>query len=132
MAFRAAGLLPRITLSPQTITHASGGLLSATAGYGLYSDGNAKQTVGATVSTLEAWIDRVANVGDFECRATLVSGTLTTGTTGSWLALSADRTWSRTSSAGSTNTTVLTVEIRRTATGVVQASVTITLIADAT
>lgn len=131
-ASRTAGLREIVSLSPQSITHASGGVLPATAGYGVYADGNAKQIVGASVTTLEAWINIASKASSYEVRATIVSGTVSTGTTGSWLALSSDQIWTRTSSAGSTNTTVLTVDIRKVSTGTVVATASITLVADAT
>jgi len=51
----------------------------------------------------------------YEIRATIVSGSLTSGSsaTGSWLALTSDRNWRRLSGALNTLTTcVLTIEIR--------------------
>lgn len=51
---------------------------------------------------------------NYDIRATIVSGTVTTGTTGSWLSLSGGQSWSktRTSNLAGTDTVVLTIEIR--------------------
>jgi hypothetical protein len=49
---------------------------------------------------------------DYEARATLVSGTLTSGTTGTWLALSTSRTWQRNSPVSGVLTAQITLEIR--------------------
>lgn len=57
--------------------------------------------------------------GDYEVRATLDSGTLTSGTTGSWLACSTTRTWVRTRTANGTSSAQLTIEIRRVSDSVV-------------
>jgi hypothetical protein len=66
---------------------------------------------------------------DYECRATVTSGTLTSGTAGSWLNLGTTRSWSRNdTTAGATPTTVnLTLEIRRASDGVVVASSAVTI-----
>ena len=53
--------------------------------------------------------------GAYECRATLNSGTLLTGTTGSWLALTSTRTWTCANTASAN----LTIEIRDASTTVV-------------
>jgi hypothetical protein len=57
------------------------------------------------------------NPGDFHwVRATILSGTVTTGTTGSWLALTSDRTWTKTSTGG-TDQVDLTIAIATDAAG---------------
>lgn len=57
--------------------------------------------------------------GDYEVRATLDSGSLTSGTTGSWLACSTTRTWVRQRTANGTSSAQLTIEIRRVSDSVV-------------
>lgn len=65
---------------------------------------------------------------DYEIRATIVSGTVSSGTTGSWLALTSGQFWSRDSGALNVEqTVVLTIEIRDVATSTVQDSTTVTL-----
>lgn len=67
------------------------------------------------------------SAGDYDVRATLTSGTLTLGTTGSWLNLGTSRSWNvtRTDDAAGTTTAEMTVEIRLAATGAVLATATV-------
>jgi hypothetical protein len=104
---------------------------SATAGYRLDSDGAAYQTVfsGAYVAIGGEWL-LSGSAADYEARATKVSGTTPSGTLGSWLALSSDRTWSLTTTAGNASC-VLTIEIRNATTLAVLDTATITLEAEA-
>ena len=69
-----------------------------------------------------SWIDDAAYVGDYEVRATLVSGSAPSGTVGSWIDCASGATWSRSSSTY--GVTKLTVEIRDKATQTIQASAT--------
>lgn len=85
---------------------------------------------GATSGTLETWLLSGA-ASDYECRATLTSGSLTTGTTGTWMSLSTSRQWQRDRAAFGSASATLTIEIRRASDGVVLDSATITLQADA-
>lgn len=67
---------------------------------------------------------------NFESRATVTSGTLTSGTANTWEALSSNRSWSKTdsSSVGASPLTVtFTLEIRRVSDSVVVTSSTVTL-----
>lgn len=117
----------RITLSDQTVLDSvpSGG---ATAGYRLNSTGIAELLTGASYTTAETWLAGGASSG-YECRATITFGSLTSGTTGSWLSISSPREWyvSRISSGSSQCT--FTLEIRNASTLVVVASATIDLTA---
>lgn len=92
---RAAGawvvVWKRIVLSNQAIGHSTG-IGGATAGYRLNASGIVEKLVGASYSTLETWLSAGAASG-YECRATVTFGTLTSGTAGSWLALSSSREW---------------------------------------
>lgn len=65
------------------------------------------------------------NPANYEIRATLVSGAVGSGTTGSWLAMTADREWVV---SASDTLAVLTMEIRDVATSTVRASCSVTLI----
>lgn len=115
-----------ISITDQNIFN--GGTGSITASYSINSDGRVRDQ---SNTILETWLLSGVN-SSYEVRATLVSGTLTSGTTGSWLACSTTRTWSVVNSASdnSVKTVVLTVEIRLASTGVVQDSATITLSAE--
>lgn len=66
--------------------------------------------------------------GSYECRADLVSGTLSSGTTGSWLALTSDRTWNLTRLSPGSSSAELTISIRLS--GVTLATCTVNLQSD--
>lgn len=69
--------------------------------------------------------------GDYDCRMTTVSGTLSGGTAGSWLNLATDREWRRSQLVGPASSTYAgTLEIRDATTLVVLVSATIDLIAE--
>jgi hypothetical protein len=105
--------------------------LTATAVYTLGSDGNIYGTeISNTVIDRGDWITPQTNMSSFECRATLVSGTLTSGTVGTWLNLGSNRTWTRTRTTLGVSSTTMTVEIRRASDAVVVDSASITLTAD--
>jgi hypothetical protein len=120
-----------VSIANQTVFDSSGIHSStATAIYTISSDGNVRNQASAV---LESWLVGLGgSVGNYDVRATLTSGTLSSGTTGSWLNCSTSRSWSVANSAGdnSTVTAVIFVEIRLTSSGVVQDTATITLQAE--
>lgn len=130
IAVIAASGGPRVSLADGTTT--SSGLPNQTATYTLEADGDiiTATTAGGSVDAGD-WISpKAAAGGNYEVRATVVSGSVSSGTTGSWLALSSDRTWTRSRVTSGTDTVVLTIEIRRTGTTTVLATCTRTLVAD--
>lgn len=64
---------------------------------------------------------------DYEVRADVTSGSLGSGTTGSWLSLSSTRAWSVTRSVLGTSSATMTVRIRRASDAVVLETATISL-----
>ena len=128
---RAGGLVVVISITNQSIAEFTGGT-TATAGYRLDSDGWVYQVTTSITSTLEQWVTPAARAIDYEAKVSLVSGILTSGTTGTWLALSADQLWRVSAPGGVSRTCTFTVEIRRAGVGTVLDSATITVIADAT
>jgi hypothetical protein len=127
-----AGSGALITITDRTITDATGGARNATAGYRLTSGGQVQSQINLTFTTLEQWCTPTTEASNYEVLVTVTSGSLSTGTAGSWLALSSTQTWTRTATIGTFNTCVFTVEIRRVGTSTVLDSATITLEADAT
>ena len=81
----------RINITGTSVSD-SAGVGTAVAGFRLNTSGIAEKLVRITYTTLETWL-AFGTAGNYECRATLDSGTLTSGTTGSWLALSSSREW---------------------------------------
>jgi hypothetical protein len=122
----------RISLSGVSVSSVGAGTQTAT--YTLESDGDVMSaTTGGGSVDQGDWIDPKANApSDYEVQATLVSGTLSTGTTGSWLALSSNRSWTlQRVTVGAATQVTLTIEIRK-GSGAVLASATVTLDAERT
>jgi hypothetical protein len=90
-----------------------------------------KTYAGTTTTIANQWViggplDPL-DLAAYEVRATVVTGSVTSGTTGSWLALSTQRDWAATGSAdGSEVSATLKMEVRD-GSGVVQATATITI-----
>ena len=120
----------KISLSGVTVVSVGAG--SQTATYTLESDGDVvRETTPLGSSDIGDWIDPKANApSDYEVQATLNSGTLTSGTTGSWLALTSNRSWTLTrATVGAADQVDLTIEIRK-GSGATLASATVTLDAE--
>lgn len=117
-----------VALSNATIAATGGG--SQTASYTLESDGDIIHTT-TLFGAIDAgdWITpKTAAPSDYEVRATIVSGTLSSGTAGSWLALTSNHTWTKSMPIAGSSECVLTIEIRKGA-GSVLSTATITLTA---
>ena len=124
-----------VGISDQTvIASVTGGGVpqGARAGYRLNSSGAAEEQVGAgSYSTLETWLTS-GDVSLLQARVTVTSGSLTSGTTGTWINLSTSPEWYlQDADAGPPSVTcIFTVEIRHAASGIVLDSATITLTSD--
>lgn len=129
--FFGGGQVVTISLSNQNIGDYNYG--AAGAFYTLDNDG----FVYAEISTsggryvVGQWCDPVTASGNYEARATLVSGSITSGTFGTWLALSSDRTWVVGGNAPFYGSCTFDISIRDTATQTVRATARITLTAQA-
>jgi hypothetical protein len=98
---------------------------TATASYSLRSDGFVAHK---GISTGALWVTPGGGAPNYECQATVTSGSLSSGTAGSWLPLTSTQTWSRVSGAiNNTFTVIFTLDIRRASDHVVVATATITL-----
>lgn len=103
------------------------GVGSASAEYELSHTGDIFRIVNSMPTDIGDWITPKVRMSDYECRATLVSGSLSSGTTGTWLSLSQRRQWTLFRFVSGPQTTVLQIEIRRAADQVVLDSAQITL-----
>lgn len=106
---------------------------AATAVFRLETDGDIGATQGNnTVVDVGNWISPQGAASDFyEARATVTSGSLSSGTAGVWLGLGTQRSWSVLSASGAgLRTCIFTLEIRRASDSVVLDTATITLQAD--
>lgn len=106
---------------------------SATCSFRLTNAGLIQSLNTGGTTELGAWISDTSLAGNYEVRATLVSGTLSGGTVGSYEVLSSTRTWFVTRSGSGSKECTFTVEIRKTGTGTVldSSNVTITAAVDA-
>lgn len=100
----------RITIGDEIIGH-SVGSGTATAGYRVNTSGIAEKRDGASYTTLETWLS-FGSASSYEVRATVTSGAVTSGTTGSWLALSSSQEWLVQRGTVGISNAVLTIEIR--------------------
>ena len=122
-----------ISITNQTITGSA--TSSAGAWYYLTSGG---QVQGSTIFNgispffIENWVTPTSAASNYEALVTVISGSLTGGTTGSYVALSSTRSWYIQSTSTGTTTCVFTVQIRRVGTVTVLDTATITLNAEVT
>lgn len=101
---------------------------TAEAYYTLASDGKIYSVENTDPAVeLGSWVVPNSSASNYEVFATVTSGTLDFGTSGSWLALSSTRTWGVTRTTFGTDTTVLDLQIRRVGTTTVLDTATITL-----
>lgn len=100
----------------------------ATCVYRLENDGDVMATNGNnTVVDRGDWIAPRINMALFEARVTVTSGSLSSGTAGSWLSLATTREWQRNQTTIGTSSVQFTIEIRRASDGVVVDSATINM-----
>lgn len=122
-----------ITISDATAASEVTSPATATAQYELTNAGLIRATQGSdTVTNIGVWITPTTNVANYEARVTMTSGSLTSGTVGSWLNLGTTRTWTLQYAAPGPgqNLSVFTLEIRRASDSVVVDTATITIRAE--
>lgn len=100
--------------------------IGATAIYSLVNNGNINQSTDAGTSDIGDWILPKTNFSAYEAKVTMISGSLTSGTSGSWLSLGTTRDWEF-GAVGPGASVSFTLEIRGAASTAVVASATITL-----
>lgn len=124
----------RVSIIDASISDTTISPSNASASYRLSSAGAVDQlTASAGTGSLGSWISPLyAAGGNYEARVTMNSGSLTTGTTGTWLPLSSTRLWTLDRTTLGTATCTFTVEIRLAASGGVLDSAIITLSAEKT
>jgi hypothetical protein len=120
-----------ISITDQSISDATTDPVIPQAGYRLSSNGKVYEvTTSGGATELETWCTPTAQASNYEALATIVSGSLTSGTTGSWLALSTTRDWYLEEySIDNTSACQFTVQIRRVGTATVLDTATIDLTA---
>ena len=123
---------PRVLISDATLTDLTIDPSICIVSYQLTSAGVANAiTTSSGTGAIENWVTPTGAAGaNYETRATVNTGTLSSGTTGAWTALSSTQTWTVTRSTVGTKNCNITVEIRLTSTGAVLDSATIDLSAN--
>jgi hypothetical protein len=102
----------------------------ATCVYRLENDGDVMSTNGNnSVVDRGDWIAPRVNMALFSARVTMISGTLSSGTTGSFLNLGTTREWQRNRTTIGSNACSFTVDIQRDSNSVIVASATIDMTA---
>lgn len=136
MVLRALGVGDIVTLDDINENHAVSSPTNAQVGVRFETDGDITvQTASGAFSTdIGNWLVPLTNVALYSIKATVNSGTTSAGsdTTGSFLALTSDRTWTktRTSDVAGSDVVELLIEIARTAnTSLVLGSCVLTLTA---
>jgi hypothetical protein len=99
------------TLSSFDVNHFTLNPTTATAGVRLRSTGQQDSRQGGVYTQEHVWLQSGGVAGDYQVRATVNSGALSSGTTGTWLALSTTREWF-VQSAGGFESATITLEIR--------------------
>lgn len=106
---------------------------NASAAYRISSTGSIDSVRSPEGTTsLGSWVVPTTSASKYEAMATVTSGTLTTGTTGSFISCAASPTWTRaaTTTVGSPFEAIITVDIRLIGTTTVLTTASITLTAD--
>lgn len=104
--------------------------LDGYAAYQVNSDGYAKYAIDSSgYINYEQWCTPATDGGNFEVKATISSGTVSSGTTGSWLATSTNPTWTKQRATPGTSTVTLSMEVRAAGGSTVLDTWTVTLTA---
>ena len=122
-----AGGVTTVSLTNQNLVGPSIAPVQATSGYRLGSTGDVSENRNASYLDIGDWVSpKSAAPGTYECRVTVTSGTLSTGTAGSWLALTSNREWTVFRNTSGSKACTFTVEIRQGVTTLASCTVTIT------
>jgi len=122
-----------VSISNATISSIDADPAAASSQYRIASTGSIDsiRSPGGTTS-LGNWVVPTSSASNYEAKATVTSGTLTSGTTGSFISCAASPTWTRVATTRGTFTAVITVDIRLIGTTTVLATASITLTATQT
>jgi hypothetical protein len=119
----------RVKISNATITDSLSSTASST--YQLTSAGVINSITNSSgTASLGNWVVPGTSASNYEALVTVTSGTLTTGTAGTWQALSTTRSWSRNRTTTGITIAVITVDIRLVGTTTVLTTASITLSAE--
>lgn len=122
--------LPVITITNQNLSNVTFSPTNSTNGYRLDSNGKVYENDNASFGFLEDWVTPNGAASNYECYVTVTSGTLSSGTSGSWLSLGTTRDWTVLQTSVGVKTCTFTVDIRKIGTTTVLDSATITIEAE--
>lgn len=117
-------------IDPTNVSATSVSPANATAAFRLTSAGEIQQGINGVFTTLARWCTPTGAEADYDVQLDVTAGALTSGTTGSRLALSATRTWTRDRTTLGVSSCTLTATIYRTLDSAVMASCTVQLDAE--
>ena len=121
----------KVTLTDRSVYSSGFSPVATTGGYYLTSGGLVQVDQGVGLTTVDNWVVPAGAASIFEVFATITSGTVTTGTTGSWLALSSTRSWTKTrSGTAGISQVFLAMQIRQIGTTTVLATANIDITAE--
>ena len=107
------------------------GVPAQSAGYRIDANGFVYQVINGADTSLGQWVTPTSAAGNYEVFATVSSGSVSSGTTGSWVATSGSPLWTRVAViSGTINTVILSMQVRATGTGTVLDTWTVTLEAE--
>ena len=107
------------------------GVPAQSAGYRIDTNGFDYQVINAVDTLLSGWVSPSAAGGNYEVYATVVSGSVSSGVTGSWTPTSASPFWTRVAAISpSLNIVVLSMQVRAVSTVTVLDTWTVTLEAE--
>jgi len=107
------------------------GVPAQSAGYRIDVNGFVYQVVNGVDTSLGQWVTPTSAGGNYEVFATVTSGSVSSGTTGSWVATSGSPLWTRVAViSGTINIVELVMDVRATGTGTVLDSWSVTLEAE--
>lgn len=125
------GGAPRVNFVDQSVDATNAGA-GASAAYTVNSNGTDAQTVNGVTSTLSAWVSPTTAGANYEVFATVSSGTLSSGTVGSWVATSTNPSWGRIQNSIGASFVNLTMQVRAVSTTTVLDTWTVALTAERT
>lgn len=123
---------PRVSIADLSVSDVTFSPTNASATYQLTNAGVINRiTVSGRTTSPGNWIFPTSAAGaNYEARATVNSGSLTSGTTGSWIALSSSRSWTLDQTSVGAISCNLTIEIRHATSLAVLDTASITLEAE--
>jgi len=118
-----------VNFNDEVVTAA--GVPAQSAGYRIDVNGFVYQVVNGVDTSLGQWVTPTSAGGNYEVFATVTSGSVSSGTTGSWVATSGSPLWTRVAViSGTINIVELVMDVRATGTGTVLDSWSVTLEAE--